>query len=243
MPGRAYYQECGITAARKKYEQWNGVVQTENNDMSQNHYKVAEWVRALQGIFIMLQHSEVLWSHMFLKCRAKMNFSIYQKHQSVIARAVNSLQNPHKPDILVLYSDGHFASGGTGRQLVPVKAFKEAVKHQYEVIEVDEFQTSSVCPECGEQLCKVLEFFNGKYYKVRGLKWCGSDVCKSHPMYTRDVGVGCANIFRRYTGQGHPLMDRGSDLPWESRYKMPRHVWLSTQHQLLPICLRRKMNR
>ncbi len=113
-----------------------------------------------------------------------------------------------------------------------MKAFKEAVKHQYEVIEVDEFRTSSVCPKCGEQLCKVLEFLYGKYYEVRGLKWCGSDACKSHPMYTRDVDVGCTNIFHRHMGQGHPLMAWCSDLPWESRYKTPCHVRLSTQHQL-----------
>lgn len=243
MPGRGYYQETGITAARKKYERWNGVVQTEIVALSQNHYKVADWARALQRIFIMLQHSELLWSHMFLKCWAKLKFSIYQKRQSVITRAVNSLQNQQKPDIVVLYGDGNFASGGRGRQSVPVKAFKEAVKHQYEVIEVDEYRTSSVCPECGEQLCKVLEFFNGKYYEVRGLKWCGSDACKSNPMYTRDVGVGCANIFMRYVGQGHPLMERGSDLPWENQYETPRHIRLSTQQQLPPKCLRRKYNR
>ncbi len=105
LPGRGYYQECGITAAQKKYEHWNGVVQTENNALSQNHYKVADWARALQGIFIMPQYSEVLWSHMFLKCWAKMKFSIYQKCQSVIARAVNSLQNPQKQDIVVLYGE------------------------------------------------------------------------------------------------------------------------------------------
>jgi hypothetical protein len=89
-----------------------------------------------------------------------MKFSIYQKCQSVIARAVNSLQNPQKQDIVVLYGDGNFVLGGRGWQSVPVKAFKEAVKHQYKVIEVDEFRTSSVCPKCGEQLCKVLEFLN-----------------------------------------------------------------------------------
>ena len=172
---------------------------------------------------------------MFLRCRAEMNLTIYQKRQSVIARAVNSLQDPQKPNIIVLYGNGNFASGGRGRQSVPVMAFKEAVKRQYQVIEVDEFRTSSVCPECGEQLCKVLEFFNDKYYEVRGLKWCGSDACKSHPLYTRDVGVGCANIFLRYMEDNHPIMDRNSDLPWEGRYDTPRQVRLSTQHQLLQV--------
>ena len=105
---------------------------------------------------------------MFLKCRAKTKFSIYQKRQSVIANSVNSLQDPTKPDIVVLYGDGSFPLGGRGRQSVPVKEIKEAVKRQYEVVEVDEFRTSSDCPERGEQLCKVLEFLNGKYYEVRG---------------------------------------------------------------------------
>jgi hypothetical protein len=155
LSGREYYQECAITADRKKYEQWDGYVRTEHNALSENQYKVSDWARLVGGLTIMLQKSEVLWSHMFLRCRAKMNLTIYQKRQLVIARAVNSLQDPQKPNIIVLYGNGNFASGGRGRQSVPVMAFKEAVKRQYQVIEVDEFRTSSVCPECGEQLCKV----------------------------------------------------------------------------------------
>ncbi len=243
LSGRGYYHGCGITGARKKYERWNQVIQTENNAMSQNHYKVVDWERTVSAINVMLQNSAELWIHMFHKCWARMNFSIYSKRQSVIARAVNSLQDQRKPDIIVLYGDGNFPSGGRGRLSVPVKMFKQAVMHQYEVEEVDEFCTSSVCPECGEQLCKVLEFFNGKYYEVRGLKWCGSDACKSHPLYTRDVGIGCANIFMRYMERGHPIMDRGSDLPWDDAYTTPHHVRLSTQNQLPPKCLRRKCNR
>jgi hypothetical protein len=244
LSAREFYQKCGITTAtRKNYETWNGLIQTESAELSQQHYKYADWARTLEGIQMMLNHSENLWWNMFLKCRAKTKFSIYQKRQSVIANSVNSLQDPTKPDIVVLYGDGSFPSGGRGRQSVPVKEIKDAVKRQYEVVEVDEFRTSSVCPECGEQLCKVLEFFNGKYYEVRGLKWCSSDACKSHPLYTRDVGVGCANIFLRNMERGHPIMDRGSDLPWEGRYETPLHMRLSTQHQLPPKCLRRKYNR
>ena len=191
----------------------------------------------------MLQNRDMLFEHMFNKCWAKKKFDIYQRKQSVISKAVNSLQDPTKPDIIVLYGDGSFASGGKNQQSVPVKGIKNAVMRQYEVVEVDEFRTSSVCPECGEQLFKLLEFFNGKYYEVRGLKWCGSNECKSHPIYTRDIGVGCANIFQRHMGRGHPIMDRNSDLPWENRYDSPRHVILSTQNQLPPKCLRRKYNR
>ena len=240
---REYYQLIGITAARKKYEKWNVSVQTENAEMSEHHYKFASWARTLEGIQLMLAHSVILWRHMFLKCWAKTKFSIYKKKQSVIANAVNSLQDPTKPDIFVLYGDGSFPSGGRGRQSVPVKGIKEAVKRQYEVVEVDEFRTSSVCPKCSDQLFKVLEFFNGKYYEVCGLKWCCSNACKSHAIYTRDVGVGCANIFLRHMERSHPIMDRGSDLPWEGRYETPRRVFLSPQKLLPPKCLRRKYGR
>ncbi len=128
---REYYQLIGITAARKKYEKWNVSVQTENAEMSEHHYKFASWARTLEGIQLMLAHSAILWRHMFLKCWAKTKFSIYKKKQSVIANAVNSLQDPTKPDIVVLYGDGSFPSGGRGRQSVPVKGIKEVVNFHW----------------------------------------------------------------------------------------------------------------
>jgi hypothetical protein len=238
-----YYHRCGITAALKIYEKWNAPLQEVHAAMSEDHCLHANWDRLLHGIQVMLDHRVLLQRHMFSKKWARKRFEIYQKKQSVLATTVNSLQDPTKPDITVIYGDGKFPSGGRGRQSVPVKEIKNAVTRQYEVVEVDEFRTSSVCPTCGDQLFKVLEFFNGKYYEVRGVKWCGSDGCKSHPIYTRDVGVGCANIFARHMGRGHPIMDRDSTLPWDDAYESPRHVLLSPQKLLPPKCLRRKYNR
>ena len=43
-----------------------------------------------------------------------MKLLIYQKQQLVIARAVNSLHDPQKPNIIVLYGDSNFVSGGRG---------------------------------------------------------------------------------------------------------------------------------
>lgn len=243
LSGREYYHRCGITAARKKYEEWNMPLRESHAAMSQNHCQHADWERLLHGIEVMLDHIDLLTKHMFSKRWARKKFEIYQKKQSVIASTVNDLQDPTQPDIIVLYGDGSFPSGGVGQQSVPVQQLKSAVMRQYEVVEVDEFRTSSVCPECGDQLFKVLEFFNGRYYEVRGVKWCGSSVCKTHPIYTRDVGVGCTNIFLRHMGRGHPIMERDSDLPWEGRYETPRHVLLSPQNLLPPKCLRRKYNR
>jgi hypothetical protein len=240
---REYYSRCGINAAQKKSEEWKEPLQDALDEMSEYHTKHADWDILLQGIGVMLSHHQLMYEHMFRKCWAHSRSNIYRKKQSVIATTVNSLQDPSKPDIIVLYGDGSFPSGGRGERSVPVKAIKDAVRRQYEVIEVDEFRTSSVCPECGDQLLKVLEFFNGKYYEVRGLKWCGSDECKSHPIYTRDIGVGCRNIFLRHVERAHPIMERNSELPWENGYETPRHVLLSPQDLRPPTCIRRKYNR
>ena len=56
LSAREFYQKCGITAARKKYETWNGLIQTDSAELSQQHYKYADWARTLVGIQRMLNH-------------------------------------------------------------------------------------------------------------------------------------------------------------------------------------------
>ncbi len=104
--------------------------------------------------------------------------------------------------------------------------------------------SSTTCPHscpCELQLYKVLEFFNSMYSNVRGLKWCGNEMCKSNPIITCDVWVECHNIFLRHMGCSHPLTERGME-PLVTEYETPIKVILSTQHQLPPKCLNYKFN-
>ena len=46
-----------------------------------------------------------------------------------MAEALNSLQDLEEPDILVVYGDFSFSSGGWGQNSIPVKWFKESCKN------------------------------------------------------------------------------------------------------------------
>ena len=76
--------------------------------------------------------------------------SLHQKKKSVSAKAINSLQDPTRPNIIVFYGDGKLGSGNQLHQrTVPIKGLREACERSYEVIEVDEHRSSSICPVCG----------------------------------------------------------------------------------------------
>jgi hypothetical protein len=64
---------------------------------------------------------------MFNECWERANFVIFSKKQTVVTRALNSLQDPTELDIVVVYGDGSFASGGRDQCSVPVKLFKDVL--------------------------------------------------------------------------------------------------------------------
>ena len=106
----------------------------------------------------------------------------------MVTRVINSLQGADEPSIKVLYGDGSFGSRRSSERSVPMKWFKEAKKIRFcnTFKEVDEHCSSKSCPDCGIQLCSVVEYFNGNKYYVRGLMWCGSKKCKNCPFKDPD---------------------------------------------------------
>jgi hypothetical protein len=61
---------------------------------------------------------------------------------------VNGLQDPTKPDILIVYGDGNFPSGRKFERYVPVKGLKQSIiKRHKNSAEASEFKSSSVCPD------------------------------------------------------------------------------------------------
>lgn len=96
---REYYHKIGMSAAQICYEKWKIPIQQALDQMSEHHCKHVSWSRLLESIGLMLQNRDMLFEHMFNKCWAKKKFDIYQRKQSVISKAVNSLQDPTKPDV------------------------------------------------------------------------------------------------------------------------------------------------
>ena len=210
--------------------------------MSVNHCKHWRIEHLLVGLQTVVHNRDRLFKSMFNKCWERANFAIYSKKQTVVTRALNSLQDPTEPDIVVIYGDGSFASGGRGQRSVPVKWFKDACKNRFvdAFQEVDEHRTSSICPDCATQLYSVVQFFNGKRYEVRGLMWCSSYKCRGCPFKDRDSHVACNNMYNRYIGVSPPIMERNGP-GWVPKTK--RYVVMNTRKQDPPLFLRQKHNR
>ena len=139
----------------------------------------------------------------------RLNFYTYTMKNRTIHRFLSKLvklSGEVRP--IMFYGDGQFAPGGRGQRSIPCKWVKRECKHYFKCYSVDEFRTSQICPTCNERLYNVRKHLrNGKIIWVRGLKYCGSDICSSHRYHDRD-DVGCHNIYRKTRVEFPNVMER-----------------------------------
>ena len=91
----------------------------------------------------------------------------------------------------VAYGAAKFAPTGKGGQAVPTTSMAKACARFFEVTMVDEYRTSKVCSHCDQELNVICK--GGK--QVRGLRRCGSSVCRSSCLKNRDLNAAL-NIAR-----------------------------------------------
>lgn len=242
---REMYHTTGVNKHQNKVQDWSAKMGLGQAwlEMSQTHCKTSVWNDLVDGANTVLRHRDALFDAMLKKCWERANLDLYSKKQSFIATKVNGLQDPTKPDILIVYGDGNFPSGKKFERYVPVKGLKQSIiKRHKNSAEASEFKSSSVCPDCDAQLLTVAEWFNGRYYEVRGLKWCSSNSCKSKSIKHRDR-VGAINIYRRHMGIAPPIMERNSGLPWLDTSQPQNYQMFHPPGQRPPAFLRRRVGR
>ena len=115
---------------------------------------------------------------------------------------------------IMYYGNGVFSPGMKGLRSVPCKWVKERCKNYFECYSVNEFRTSQVCPTCNERLLNVRKQLRRgcarRTLMVRGLKYCNSTICRSHPYKNRDL-VGCANIYRKMRIEYPDILDHSGE--------------------------------
>eukprot|EP00986_Skeletonema_menzelii_P006401 scaffold2415_cov73-Skeletonema_menzelii.AAC.2 len=115
------------------------------------------------------------------------------------------------------FGNGGFATSnpGTVGGGVPTRSNKELFSNNFNCYSIDEFRTSSVCPNCECQLHNLYHIYKGIRYYIRGIKYCSSDRCADHRFWHRDQ-VGAINILKRH------LVDRGLLNPEHIPYYLQR---------------------
>lgn len=238
-----YIRRSGIDKYTRKINLLLTPLQEADTRMSQDHIKHYQVDGVVRGLEVLLQYRDVRVEHKIThKKIERYNLHLFNQKRKVLSQAVNKLQDQSMPDVIIIFGDGNFPSGRRFERYVPVQAFKELVFRRHDSREVSEFRSSSVCIDCNAQLLTVAEYFNGRFYEVRGLKWCPSFECRSNAFKHRD-GVGAVNIYRRHNNTQPPIMNRGSGEPWFNSNDCRNYHILCTQDQLPPSSLRRKNNR
>ena len=204
-----FYELSKINACNRRANKWNKTIATLINGMSEHHFKTTDLNALEDSIQFYYNNFHTLWARKGgSKKWERQNLFLYGSKKRVVHRFLNSLRRQGYRDPIIRYGDGEFPGGRRGARYVPCKWVKRECSLFYHTILVNEFRTSQVCPVCDARLYDVRKHYkNGKIDKVRGLKWCASDVCKACPLKSRDE-VGCINIYRKTLPDYPAILDR-----------------------------------
>jgi hypothetical protein len=147
-----------------------------------------------------------LWKHRLRRCFGLMAMDNYIHKRKTMDKFWKQTVGL-KEDTVVAYGDAGFASSGRGERSVPTKTMrKAATRFSRLVVEVDEFNTSKTCCDCGACLLPIRIPGNSK--PLRAVRRCGSIECNETPLKSRDWSAAI-NIFWRLVDQ--------KKVPWLER--------------------------
>jgi transposase len=166
-----YYNESGITAARKHTIQWSKSINNELQVLSKASPKSASFSGFHMYIKAYMKSKDALWKEYTNKHWAQQRLRLYGGKKRVFARFYNQLESPGM-NTIIAYGSAKFASTGKGEMAVPTtRAYKECTQ-RFITVPVDEFRSTKVNHRDDTLLQSVKR--KDKNVIVRGLLWCSS---------------------------------------------------------------------
>ena len=236
-----YYATSLLNQSTKQWKAWNNrpLLKELSRGSQNHHFKTANMQRIHDSMhhYQGIPEGEEESTRDKIRIRAlspkkfeRLRFFTYKKKQETIHRFLSSLVKYCGGVLSIMYyGDGSFASGGKGQRSVPCKWVKRECKNFFTCYSVNEFRTSQICPTCNERLLDVRKHLrkgDRRTEMVRGLKYCSSHICRSHPYKNRDV-VGCSNIYRK-TRRDYPEIMTRSAPRWDHPAGKHELDWVGT---------------
>jgi hypothetical protein len=198
-----YYQESGISDARKRNQKWTTSIQENIDELSKASYKGQSLDSFLKFVEVWKKNKDILRQEYTKKKWSKERMAIYGKKKKTFAKFFNKIIGKDDPKNIVLaYGSAKFAPGGKGEMSVPTsRAFKEC-SYRFLIKLVDEYRTSRLFWRDHSVLKTVQK--EGKNVSVNGLLWC----CSTNPAYAnkfvnRDINAA-KNIYTCATEEKRP---------------------------------------
>ena len=167
---KEYYHKAKINVIKEESIKFNLRIKEILEEMAIHHFKTSNMKDFRRAFRVVLKHWDPLWKNFLSKCYASNKFYLMGTKRSVLRETVNKLDSPDEP-IRCGYGDGNFGAGKKGEEYVPVKTVKDVCSRVLATTEVDEWGSSTACPQCESQLFVVFNIHNGFRYEIRGLKW------------------------------------------------------------------------
>ena len=227
-----YYAKSMLDYSTKCWKKWNKrpILKNLIEGGSTHHFKKAN-INDIATSFQYYQSVRAdIRAHKLIPNKfERLKFYTYGKKKQTIHKLLSKMvkiSGEKRP--IMFYGNGGFASSRKGTRSVPCKWVKQECKIFFKCYSVDEFRTSQICPICDNRLWDVRKRLrsklHGKTFKIRGLKFCNSDGCRSHRYMNRD-DVGCTNIYRK-TRTTYPEIMSRSQPGWDNNPQIHEYSYI-----------------
>jgi len=172
-----YYNDCGITKAKKQTETWQKKVRNELQSLAGISTKGMSVTRHEAFLDANMDAFDNLWAEYMKPRWARQRLRLYGGKQRTFATFLNRVGDEAKYEgggkpLAVAYGAAKFAPGGRGEVSVPTsRAYKECAS-RFETVLVNEYRTTRVSAQDGSLLKAVMSRQKGS--AVRGLLWYDS---------------------------------------------------------------------
>ena len=204
---KQYYRDAHFTRNAGKLMRRDAAIQAHHAALAEASPKTARMEAFAKHMQALVPRLEELWAHQVASRRpAALRLDSYIHSRKTLDRFFAGMRRGSGPTNalppVVAYGAAKFASTGRGELAAPTTKLFERCKAHFpgSVVLVDEFRTTKCCRDCGSELLGVMGTTkNGTRATVRGLKRCGSTVCRTRSLKSRDLNAAL-NILDAYVG-------------------------------------------
>lgn len=244
------YTEAKITSLNKTRKTW-ALDRMRDSALAKSlhHLKTADVSKFEAGLIAIVTYYAMDWAEWNNNCWRRKNLYGHGRKRSVLRLTLNRFAAPPGERVVVAYGSGDVAATAKNELSVPTQEVKRQCEALYEVVEVDEWGTSTGCYHCGSQLFPEYIVHNETVYSLRGTKDCGCQACRTKCIKHRE-DAGSFGIFESFKHQvyGHalpPILDQNHPIQAnrKSTKKLAYQRRQTAPHTNIPKKLRKKMKK
>src|SRR3990167_1951064 len=198
-----YYTEAGMKTAKRKSAYWEKGIESEElffRKISPKTTKENVWDEFLENYGTVY---DKLWEVKSKKKWSCERFRVYCLRRKTLDKFFNTMKGEVIP--VIAYGAAKFNPNGKNELSSPTTSVSRRCAKFYPVIMIDEYNTTKVCADCDNRLCKVVKKKAEGLREVRGLRWCCSTKCRTFKDRDSNASLNILRCFESGAHRPHSL--------------------------------------